>query len=81
MPGQHRRRSGLLAWAGPIKAEGMVRSSTRDGRRPFIHSEDIAAVSVSALIEANFTKQILSTTGPASLTFAKATQIIGRAIG
>jgi|SRR6516162_7490800 hypothetical protein len=31
--------SNLLAWAHSIKTEGVVRSSTADGRRPFIHSE------------------------------------------
>jgi uncharacterized protein YbjT (DUF2867 family) len=36
--------SNLLAWRTSIKAEGTVRSSTGEGRRAFIHSDDIAAV-------------------------------------
>lgn len=71
----------LLAWANSIKTESIVRSSTGDGRRPFIHSEDIAAVSVAALLEEKYTDQILSITGPASLSFGDATQIIARSIG
>jgi (4-alkanoyl-5-oxo-2,5-dihydrofuran-3-yl)methyl phosphate reductase len=38
--------SNLLAWAKSIQIEGIVRSSTGDGRRAFIHSADIAAVAV-----------------------------------
>jgi len=73
--------SNLLAWAHAIKVEGIVRSSTGDGRRPFIHSEDIAAVAVAALLEEKYSGQILSITGPASLTFREATQVISNAIG
>lgn len=41
--------SNLLAWAPSIKAEGVVRASTGDGRRAFIHSDDIAALATTAL--------------------------------
>jgi uncharacterized protein YbjT (DUF2867 family) len=71
----------LLAWAHSIKTEGIVRSSTGGGGRPFIHSEDIAAVSVAALFGEEYAGQILSITGPRSLTFGDATQIIADAIG
>jgi (4-alkanoyl-5-oxo-2,5-dihydrofuran-3-yl)methyl phosphate reductase len=73
--------SNLLAWAHSIQNEGIVRSSAGYGGRPFIHSEDIAAVSVEALLDHAYAGRILSITGPESLTFANATQIIGRAIG
>lgn len=73
--------SNLLAWAHSIKAKGIVRSSTGSGGRPFIHSEDIAAVSVAALLGEQYTGQILAITGPQSLTFGDATQIIAHAIG
>ena len=33
--------SNLLAWADSVKAGGVVRTSTGDGRRAFIHSADI----------------------------------------
>ncbi len=71
----------LLAWAHSIKTEGIVRSSTGSGGRPFIHPEDIAAVSVAALLDEKYVGRILSITGPESLTFGDATQIIGHAIG
>lgn len=71
----------LLAWAHSIKTEGIVRSSTGGGGRPFIHSEDIAAVSVAALFGEEYAGQILSITGPRSLTFGDATQIIAHGIG
>ena len=73
--------SNLLAWAHSIKTEKIVKSSTADGRRPFIHSEDIAAVSVEALVSANYVGQSLSITGPDSLTFGEATATIAKAIG
>jgi uncharacterized protein YbjT (DUF2867 family) len=71
----------LLAWAHTIKTEGVVRSSTGEGRRPFIHSEDIAAVSVAALLDEKFAGRTLSLTGPRSLTFGDATKIIAQTIG
>jgi (4-alkanoyl-5-oxo-2,5-dihydrofuran-3-yl)methyl phosphate reductase len=71
----------LLAWAHSIKTEGIVRSSTGNGGRPFIHSEDIAAVSVAALLEEKYEGQILSITGPKTLSFGDATGIIAQAIG
>lgn len=71
----------LLAWAHSIKTEGVVRSSTGSGGRPFIHSEDIAAVSVAALLDGEYAGRIVSITGPRSLTFADATRIIADGIG
>jgi uncharacterized protein YbjT (DUF2867 family) len=71
----------LLAWAHSIRTEGIVRSSAGNGGRPFIHSEDIAAVSVAALLDERYAGRILSVTGPQSLTFGDATEIIARAIG
>ena len=53
-----------------------MRSSTGSGGRPFIHSEDIAAVSVAALLDEEYAGRILSITGARSLTFGDVTQII-----
>jgi len=72
--------SNLLAWAHSIKTEQVVRSSTADGRRPFIHSEDIAAVSVEALVTDRYLGQAIPITGPDSLTFGEATAIIAKVI-
>jgi uncharacterized protein YbjT (DUF2867 family) len=73
--------SNLLAWSHSIKTEQIIRSSTADGRRPFIHSEDIAAVSIQALVSDAYTGHALPITGPESLTFGDATAILAKAIG
>jgi uncharacterized protein YbjT (DUF2867 family) len=73
--------SNLLAWAHSIRTESVVRSSTADGRRPFIHPEDIASVCLAALLNDEYTGETLPITGPESLTFAEVTAIISEAIG
>ena len=73
--------SKLLAWAHSIKTEGVVWSSTANGRRPFIHPEDIAAVCVAALLTDEYAGAALPITGPESLTFSEATDIISESIG
>jgi uncharacterized protein YbjT (DUF2867 family) len=73
--------SNLLAWATSIKAEGIVRSSTGDGRRAFIHSEDIAAVATEALTTRKYDGESLPITGPEALSFGEVTAKIGSAIG
>jgi len=73
--------SNLLAWARSIKTEGIVRSSTGSGRRPFIHSDDIAAVATAALTSRSHLGQSLAITGPEALTFAEITTKVAAAIG
>jgi uncharacterized protein YbjT (DUF2867 family) len=73
--------SNLLAWARSIKTEGIVRSSTGEGRRAFIHSDDIAAVATAALISDEYVGESLPITGPEALTFAQATAKIACVIG
>jgi (4-alkanoyl-5-oxo-2,5-dihydrofuran-3-yl)methyl phosphate reductase len=73
--------SNLLAWARSIKAEGIVRSSTGEGRRAFIHSEDIAAVATAALTTRQYDGESLPITGPEALTFADVTARIAAATG
>jgi (4-alkanoyl-5-oxo-2,5-dihydrofuran-3-yl)methyl phosphate reductase len=72
--------SNLLAWSHAIKSEGIVRSSAGNGKRAFIHSDDIAAVSAKALMTREFQGQAISITGPEALTFAEATAKIGAII-
>jgi uncharacterized protein YbjT (DUF2867 family) len=72
--------SNLLAWSTSIRTEGIVRASTGDGRRAFIHSDDIAAVVIKALTTRDFDGESLPITGPQALSFAEATAIIGAAI-
>jgi uncharacterized protein YbjT (DUF2867 family) len=73
--------SNLLAWARSIKSEGVVRSSTGEGRRAFIHSDDIAAVAVEVLTTQGFIGESLGLTGPEALSFAEVAARIGAAIG
>jgi uncharacterized protein YbjT (DUF2867 family) len=73
--------SNLLAWARSIKSEGVVRSSTGDGRRAFIHTQDIAAVATEALTSSKYDGKSLPITGPEAITFAEVTGKIGAAIG
>jgi uncharacterized protein YbjT (DUF2867 family) len=73
--------SNLLAWARATKAEGIVRSSTGDGRRAFIHSSDIAAVATKVLMTHEYEGKSLPITGPDALTFGEVTAKIGGAIG
>jgi uncharacterized protein YbjT (DUF2867 family) len=73
--------SNLLAWAHSIRTESVVWSSTADGRRPFIHSEDIASVCLAALLNDECSGEALPITGPESLTFGEVTAIISEALG
>ena len=73
--------SNLLAWAPSIKAEGVVRASTGEGRRAFIHSDDIAAIAVKALTSRAYDAEALAITGPEALTFGEVTSKIAAAIG
>jgi (4-alkanoyl-5-oxo-2,5-dihydrofuran-3-yl)methyl phosphate reductase len=73
--------SNLFAWAPAIKGEGLVRASTGNGKRPFIHSNDIAAVAVVALTDRAYQGDSLAITGPEALSFPDVTAKIGKAIG
>ena len=73
--------SNLVAWADSIKVERVVRASTGDGRRAFIHSDDIAAVATKALMTFDFEGRSLIVTGPEALSFGEATGKIAAAIG
>lgn len=73
--------SNLLAWAPSIKADSVVRASTGNGRRAFIHSDDIAAVAVMALTSRVYDGESLPITGPEAFSFADVTAKIGGAIG
>jgi len=73
--------SNALAWAGSIKAEGVVRAPTGDGRIPFIHPADIAAVATEVLTTRKYLGESLPITGPRALSYAEMTEQIAAAIG
>src|ERR1700689_545506 len=70
-----------LYWASSIKAAGVVRTATGDGKIPFIHPVDIAEVAVKALTEPEYSGQSLPITGPEALSYADMTAKIGAVIG
>jgi uncharacterized protein YbjT (DUF2867 family) len=73
--------SNALGWAASIKAEGIVRAPTGDGRIAFIHPDDIAAVATEALTTREYDGESLPITGPEALNYAEMTAKIGAAVG
>jgi uncharacterized protein YbjT (DUF2867 family) len=73
--------SNALHWASSIKAEGLVRTCTADGKIPFIHSQDIADVATAALTSGAYDGESLPITGPEALSYPEMTAKIAAAIG
>lgn len=73
--------SNLLAWAHGVRNESVIRSSTGHGKRAFIHSDDIAAVAVEALLSSRYEGHALTITGPEALTFGEIAERLGQSIG
>jgi uncharacterized protein YbjT (DUF2867 family) len=69
-----------LFWSRSIIAAGVVRSSTGDGKIPFIHSDDIADVATEALVTRQHLGAALAITGPRALSYPEMTSHIGAAI-
>ncbi len=70
-----------LFWAAPIRASGVVRSTTGDGKIRFIHSDDIAAVATEALTTREYDAKRLPITGPEALNYTEMAAKIGATIG
>jgi (4-alkanoyl-5-oxo-2,5-dihydrofuran-3-yl)methyl phosphate reductase len=73
--------SNALEWASSIKAGGVVRAPTGDGKIPFIHAADIAAVATEVLTTTKYLGESLPITGPRALSYAEMTEQIAAAIG
>lgn len=73
--------SNMLGWSEAIRHEGVLRSSTGEGRIAFIHPDDIAAVAALALTTRDHDNQALVVTGPEALSYREMAATIGRAIG
>ncbi len=73
--------SNALFWAPSIKAEGIVRSATGEGKIPFIHPQDIGEVATVALASREYAGMSLPITGPEALSYREMAARIGSAIG
>ncbi|MEV0088311.1 NAD(P)H-binding protein [Saccharopolyspora sp. NPDC050642] len=70
-----------LAWAGSIRAEGVVREPFVDAQQTPIHEDDIAAVAETALLEDGHAGAAYALSGPEALTVREQVQAISAAIG
>lgn len=73
--------SNALSWAHTIRREGVLRTSTGDGKIAFIHPEDIADVAVAALTTGAHDGEALVITGPEALSYGEMVARIGAALG
>lgn len=73
--------SNAFGWSHSIHSQGILRTSTGQGKITFIHPDDIADVATAALTTRNYDGQSLVITGPEALSYAEMAATIGRAIG
>ncbi|WP_026423908.1 NAD(P)H-binding protein [Actinokineospora inagensis] len=73
--------SNLLGWAPLIRAEGVVREPVAAAAQAPIHELDIAEVAVAALRTDRHVGQVLTLSGPETLTKVQQAETIGAAIG
>jgi uncharacterized protein YbjT (DUF2867 family) len=73
--------SNALFWAPIIKAQGVVRTCTGDGKIPFIHPEDIADVVTEAITTQKYYGEALPISGPEALNYGEMVARIGTAAG
>jgi uncharacterized protein YbjT (DUF2867 family) len=77
----HHFMQNLLSQADNIINQGVVYSSSGDGRIPFVDTRDIAAVAAVTLTEPGHTGKKYVITGSEALSYRQATDILGEAIG
>jgi uncharacterized protein YbjT (DUF2867 family) len=77
----HHFMQNLLGQADNIINDGVVYSSSGDGKIPFVDTRDIAAVAVAALTHPGHTEKKYVVTGGEALSYRQATDIVGQAIG
>jgi len=73
--------SNALGWSHAIREQGVLRSSTGQGKIAFIHPDDIADVATAALITRDHDGQSLVITGPEALSYREMGEAIGGVIG
>jgi uncharacterized protein YbjT (DUF2867 family) len=77
----HHFMQNLLSQADNIINDGVVYSSSGDGKIPFVDTRDIAAVAAVTLTEPGHTEKKYVITGSEALSYRQATDILARAIG
>ncbi len=77
----HHFMQNLLGQADNIINDGIVYSSSGDGKIPFVDTRDIAAVGVVTLTQPGHTGKKYVVTGGEALSYRQATGILGQAIG
>jgi uncharacterized protein YbjT (DUF2867 family) len=77
----HHFMQNLLSQADNIINQGVVYSSSGDGRIPFVDTRDIAAVAAVTLTGQGHTRKKYVITGSEALSYRQATDILGEAIG
>ena len=77
----HHFMQNLLSQADNIINDGVVYSSSGDGKIPFVDTRDIAAGAVVTLTEPGHTGKKYVITGGEALSYRQATDILGEAIG
>lgn len=73
--------SNALSWTDSIRTNGVLSSSTGEGKIAFIHPDDIANVAVSVLSHGEARNDSLVITGPEALSYRQMATAIGEAIG
>jgi len=77
----HHFSQNLLSQAGNIIKDGVVYSSSGDGKIPFVDARDIAAVAVVTLTQPGHAGKKYVITGGEKLSYRQATEILSKAIG
>ena len=85
LPGKFVRAGGFMTnayqWLGSIKSEGAVYNSMGTGKAAPIAPEDIAAVVVHALTDANPSPEVFEVTGSELLSVPEQVSILAQAVG
>jgi uncharacterized protein YbjT (DUF2867 family) len=77
----HHFMQNLLGQADNIINDGVVYSSSGDGKIPFVDTRDIAAVAAVTLTQPGHTGKKYVVTGGEALSYRQATAFLGQAIG
>ena len=73
--------SNALHWRGMIKAQGKVFSNYGEGKLPYVHPRDIAAVAAVALTADGHEGKAYPLTGPEALSVGEQVRILSEATG